>query len=236
MARSPVFWLLLLGVALGGFFDGILLHQILQWHHLLSLVPGAGDLRMQVLWEGYFHALMYVLASLGLWGLSRIRHQLAILPLQRLLGILAMGFGLWHFADGILSHWLLGIHRVRLDSATPLAWGLDWFTGLGVLPFLIGALLSRYGGGGVHPRSVIAMLALLMTVAGVWAIQPPPGQPFTTVVFAGSGEDRVKAVLSELDADLQLGTRIIASFSALVAAPKQPSDIPAVAVPKKIFA
>jgi uncharacterized membrane protein len=27
------FWL---GFALGGFFDGIILHQILQWHHLLS--------------------------------------------------------------------------------------------------------------------------------------------------------------------------------------------------------
>ena len=41
-----------LGFALGGFFDGILLHQILQWHHLLSLVPGVTELRMQVLWDG----------------------------------------------------------------------------------------------------------------------------------------------------------------------------------------
>ena len=29
---------LLLGFAMGGFFDGILLHQILQWHHLLSAI------------------------------------------------------------------------------------------------------------------------------------------------------------------------------------------------------
>ena len=28
------------GMALGGFFDGILLHQVLQWHHLLSAVQG----------------------------------------------------------------------------------------------------------------------------------------------------------------------------------------------------
>ena len=27
---------LLLGIGLGGFVDGIVLHQILQWHHLLS--------------------------------------------------------------------------------------------------------------------------------------------------------------------------------------------------------
>lgn len=26
----------MLGFGLGGFFDGILLHQLLQWHHLLS--------------------------------------------------------------------------------------------------------------------------------------------------------------------------------------------------------
>src|SRR3954447_23051246 len=27
---------LLLGIGLGGFVDGILLHQILQWHHMLT--------------------------------------------------------------------------------------------------------------------------------------------------------------------------------------------------------
>lgn len=27
-----------IGFSLGGFFDGILLHQVLQWHHLLSRV------------------------------------------------------------------------------------------------------------------------------------------------------------------------------------------------------
>src|SRR3954452_6378266 len=30
----------ILGFAFGGFLDGILLHQVLQWHHFLSLVPG----------------------------------------------------------------------------------------------------------------------------------------------------------------------------------------------------
>jgi uncharacterized membrane protein len=27
---------LLLGVGLGGFIDGIVMHQILQWHHVLT--------------------------------------------------------------------------------------------------------------------------------------------------------------------------------------------------------
>ena len=76
MFKAP--WLkyaLLLGVALGGFFDGILLHQILQWHHLLSLIPAVTDLRTQVLWDGYFHLFMYVLAMVGLWGLWRARRR-----------------------------------------------------------------------------------------------------------------------------------------------------------------
>ncbi len=65
----------LLGLALGGFFDGILLHQILQWHHLLSLVPGIDDMRLQILWDGYFHLLMYVLAAVALWGLWRAHRR-----------------------------------------------------------------------------------------------------------------------------------------------------------------
>jgi uncharacterized membrane protein len=27
---------ILFGLGLGGFFDGIVLHQILQWHHMLT--------------------------------------------------------------------------------------------------------------------------------------------------------------------------------------------------------
>ncbi|HCW19238.1 MAG TPA: hypothetical protein DHL02_15075 [Achromobacter sp.] len=50
----------LLGFGMGGFFDGILLHQILQWHHLLSGLSAAtlADLRVQVVADGVFHALM----------------------------------------------------------------------------------------------------------------------------------------------------------------------------------
>ncbi|MCJ9711991.1 DUF2243 domain-containing protein, partial [Bordetella hinzii] len=56
-----------LGFAMGGFFDGILLHQILQWHHLLSALRTGvlADLRMQVAVDGLFHALMYAVAAVG---------------------------------------------------------------------------------------------------------------------------------------------------------------------------
>lgn len=34
--RFPTAAGILFGLGLGGLFDGILLHQVLQWHHMLS--------------------------------------------------------------------------------------------------------------------------------------------------------------------------------------------------------
>jgi uncharacterized membrane protein len=136
----------LLGFALGGFFDGILLHQILQWHHLLSAVAGApfDDLRVQVLADGVFHALMYVIALIGLWQLMRARPALFDPGAERALaGALLIGFGFWHAVDALLSHWLLGIHHIRMDTAHPVLWDAGWLLVFGVAPIGIGVLLGR---------------------------------------------------------------------------------------------
>jgi uncharacterized membrane protein len=63
---------ILLGIGFGGFFDGILLHQVLQWHHLLT---GTGDhpdttvagLEDNTLADGLFHVLTLVAALAGLF-------------------------------------------------------------------------------------------------------------------------------------------------------------------------
>lgn len=200
-------WSIVLGVGLGGFFDGILLHQILQWHHLLSLVPGMEDLRTQVLWDGYFHALMYVVAGVGLWGLWRAHRRLEGGSGPQLLGGLLIGFGLWHILDGVLSHWLLGIHRIKLDSPNPLMWDLIWFFAFGVLPAVAGLFLLRRDGGSGQglPRAGLALLLVgAVTVAsGAWALRPPPGQPFTTIVFSpGVGPGEVMAAIADADGRL----------------------------------
>ncbi len=45
-----------LGFALGGVSDGIMLHQVQQWHHFLSRVTGEAlrDIRAQILAGGLF--------------------------------------------------------------------------------------------------------------------------------------------------------------------------------------
>lgn len=194
-------WGVVLGFALGGFFDGILLHQILQWHHLLSLVPAVDSIRGQVLWDGYFHALMYVIALVGLWGLWRVRQQAEAVCGRTLLGALLIGFGTWHVADTLLSHWLLGIHRIKLDSPNPLMWDLIWFVAFGVLPLLAGWMMTRQrrGGGGLGGATTALLLAGIGTAGmAAWSLQPPNDQQYTTVVFAPwvQPADAINAVLA----------------------------------------
>jgi uncharacterized membrane protein len=187
LKSTYVRWAIVLGFALGGFFDGILLHQILQWHHLLSLVPAVDSLRLQVLWDGYFHALMYLVAAIGLWGLWRSRTGLAEGDGRPLLGGILIGFGLWHMVDSVLSHWILGIHRIKLDSPNPLMWDLIWFAAFGAIPMLAGwimlqrrSTIERLS----RPTMSIIVVGLLTAGAGIWAARPPKNQPYTTVVFS----------------------------------------------------
>jgi len=214
-------WGATLGFALGGFFDGILLHQILQWHHLLSLVPGIDDLRLQVLWDGYFHLLMYLIALAGLIGLWRAQRRGALAWGRPLLGALLVGFGAWHAVDALLSHWLLGIHRIRIDSPNPLAWDLAWLVLFGLSPLLAGWRMMKAQGGGGGGRvggsaAALLLLGAFTGAAGAWALVPPAGQDLTTVVFQpGAGPREVFAALDAVDgrlvwSDRAMGVVVIA--------------------------
>ena len=189
----------LLGIALGGFFDGILLHQILQWHHLLSAVEGDPfrDLRVQILADGLFHALMYVLAAGGLWRLWRHGRDRGSLAAGALLG-----FGLWHVLDGIVSHWLLGIHHVRMDSDRRLAWDLAFFVA-GAACALAGwrwAAREAGRGGGAGGARGAAALSLAVLSAGAVAGRPSDG----AAVLFPRGIDPARAFAAAAEADARV--------------------------------
>jgi uncharacterized membrane protein len=114
----PIFAGLLLGLGLGGFFDGIVLHQVLQWHHMLTSAGYPADsvpnLEINTLWDGLFHAGTYLLVLLGLVVLWRRAHR----PHGRwsgklLVGTLLMGFGMFNLVEGLVDHHLLGLHHVN---------------------------------------------------------------------------------------------------------------------------
>ena len=76
----PVAAGVLFGLGLGGFFDGIVLHQILQWHHMLTSAGFPPDdvhrLKVNTLWDGLFHASTYGFVVAGLVVLWRAAHRM----------------------------------------------------------------------------------------------------------------------------------------------------------------
>jgi uncharacterized membrane protein len=109
---------ILLGLGLGGFFDGIVLHQLLQWHHMVSsvdrfspeTVPG---LRINTLADGLFHAVTYIFTVLGVALLWRALHAGGGITARPLIGFALLGWGLFHVVEGVVDHLLLGIHHVN---------------------------------------------------------------------------------------------------------------------------
>src|SRR4051812_39189396 len=67
--RFPMGAGIFFGLGLGGFFDGIVLHQLLQWHHMLSSAGFPPDtlrnVKINVFWDGLFHSLTYVFVVVG---------------------------------------------------------------------------------------------------------------------------------------------------------------------------
>jgi uncharacterized membrane protein len=192
---------LLLGFALGGFFDGILLHQILQWHHLLSGIGRApfDDLRTQILADGLFHATMYIVAAAGLWKLARVRIQLARPTAGRVLAAQTLiGFGLWHVVDSVLSHWLLGLHHIRMNVPDPLFWDLLWFFVFGIMFIAAGLMLlrQRTRSGAALYGMLAPWLAALTVIAAGAAAWAPWNAPVTVVLRPGV---RPAALLAALD-------------------------------------
>jgi uncharacterized membrane protein len=180
-----------LGFSLGGFFDGILLHQVLQWHHLFTNVDNAffQDIKNQLLADGLFHVLMYVIAFAGLWKLWQARRDFAESGAGKLLlGNAFIGFGIWHMLDGILSHWILRIHRIRTDTANPLFWDLLWFAVFGVAFVVIGFLIRKRAAPGTNRRNTASALMLALAVMAAAPIAAlPPADATSAIVFFKPG-------------------------------------------------
>ncbi|WP_324788458.1 DUF2243 domain-containing protein [Streptomyces sp. H51] len=148
---------IVLGVGLGGFVDGILLHQILRWHHMLSSTDhdhigvkyydpeSVSGLEMNTVWDGIFHAVCWIAVLVGLAVLySRVTHDRRAVWASRVLwGWILAGWGLFNLAEGLLDHQALGIHHVHPGSRQ--AWWDAAFLVLGGLLLVGGHLLRRSG-------------------------------------------------------------------------------------------
>ncbi len=136
---------LVLGIGLGGFVDGILLHQILQWHNMLSSrVPPTTlvAVKYNMIWDGLFHAVTWTMTVVGIALLFRAgRRAGAAWSGRALLGAILGGWGLFNLVEGAIDHQILGLHHVH-PGAGQLAWDLG-FLASGIVLMAAGALLGR---------------------------------------------------------------------------------------------
>ncbi len=171
----PVSAGILFGLGLGGFFDGIVLHQILQWHHMLTSAGYPPDsvenLEINTFWDGLFHASTYIFTGLGLyilWRYSRKNHLRwsgKLLP-----GSILIGFGIFNLVEGIIDHHLLGIHHV--NETVPREQWIYWDVGFliwGAVMLIAGWLLLKRGKE--ETRNKLRRHSALENarVAGLWA-------------------------------------------------------------------
>lgn len=134
----------LMGFALGGLLDGIALHQLLQWHHVVSnRVTDAtlAGLELNTFVDGAFHQAMWILAVLGIALLHRQRCSDRTDRRPDILPGLLIGWGTFNLVDALVMHWTLGLHSIRPGS--------DWliydavFAGAGAIGISLGLLRGR---------------------------------------------------------------------------------------------
>ena len=137
---------MLLGIGMGGFVDGIVFHQVLQLHGMLTArypktgVPAATALvnsEINMFWDGLFHMFCWLATGAGVVLLWRAtRDPKAYLHARLLGGAALFGWGVFNLVEGAVDHLWLGLHHV-VEAGRHLPWDLA-FLASGVVLMLAG--------------------------------------------------------------------------------------------------
>lgn len=136
---------IVLGMGMGAWIvDGVLLHQILQVHNMMSgwYYPDTLEkARYNMFFDGLFHALTFFMTASGLALLWLSMGEKAVPRSTRcLVGSMVMGFGLFNFIEGIIDHQILGIHHVveLAEQPNKFYWDMAFLFFGGVLFIFVG--------------------------------------------------------------------------------------------------
>ncbi|WP_458189680.1 DUF2243 domain-containing protein [Haladaptatus sp. NG-WS-4] len=103
------------GFGFSGLIDVLVLHQVLQWHHLVSGIypmDTLDGLRTNVRADGLFSIAMVTIMCIGgglLWQSERRTD--APLALRPLFGAAIIGLGAFDLYDVVVDHAILGLHQ-----------------------------------------------------------------------------------------------------------------------------
>lgn len=129
----------MLGVGLIGAVDGIVFHQLLQWHHMID----SPNINFEIITDGFFTAGF---STILIWGGIKIFLDARNDQLGHSWGTffsgLLIGSGAFNLVEGIVNHHILQVHRVRPAAENPLLYDLT-FLASGLLLILIGFIIKR---------------------------------------------------------------------------------------------
>ena len=145
-----------LGIGLGGFIDGIFLHQILQWHEMLSnKIPPVTLLNKSVnmFWDGIFHAFCLIVVLVGIVLLFKLFFRKDVIISKNVFwGSLVLGWGLFNLIEGLIDHQILKLHNVREVTTNIPLWNYG-FLAFSVFLIVLGSVMIRKN---TLPRAVAA--------------------------------------------------------------------------------
>lgn len=135
-----------LGIGLGGFIDGIFLHQILQWHEMLSnKIPPVTLLNKSVnmFWDGIFHAFCLVVVLVGIVLLLKLFFRKDIVITKSVFwGSMVLGWGLFNLIEGLIDHQILKLHNVREITANVPLWNYGFLI-FAIILIVAGSVMIR---------------------------------------------------------------------------------------------
>ncbi len=140
----------LIGLGMGSFLNGIIFHQILQLHSMVSgkVYPDTIEkMEINMFWDGVFHLFTWLTIALGLGLLWKsFLNPYSPRSTPAFSGSLIMGWGLFNVVEGTINHILLGVHH--LVEKAPLEEKIFWdmlFIGSGIIMIGVGRLIVSRG-------------------------------------------------------------------------------------------
>jgi uncharacterized membrane protein len=124
----------ILGLGILGAVDGIVFHQLLQWHHLVD----HPNHPFEIFSDGIFNTLVAVLlVSGGIKIFLDFRKNQLSNNSRVFFGALLTGGGAFNLLEGLINHHLLKIHHVKPGDPYELLYDLAFL--------LVGAILVMMG-------------------------------------------------------------------------------------------
>ncbi|WP_338787555.1 DUF2243 domain-containing protein [Metabacillus sp. FJAT-53654] len=130
-----------LGFGFLGASDGIIFHQLLQWHSVIMATDRPG----QIISDGIFHfavTITLVIGGILLWLAGNPTNLSK--GIRLLVGGILIGGGTFNIVEGIINHHILQIHRVKPGDPNALVYDLS-FLAVGLLLLIIGIFIKRSG-------------------------------------------------------------------------------------------